>query len=155
MAKFKSQAKQVGIGQFEDILDGFFGEKLPALPMEVKEFLVKFGPWLIVVSVILMLPAIFAALGLGAIAVPFAYLGGIRSGFNFSLGLIFALVIFVLNIMALPGLFGRKMSAWRLLFYSSLVMAVENLLSMNLSGLVVGSVIGWYVLFQIKGLYNK
>lgn len=154
MAKSKFQTKQSGVGQLEDILDGFFGEKLPALPMGVREFLVKFGPWLVLVSVVLMLPALLAALGLGAIAVPFAYLGGVRTGFNFSLGLIFALITFILSIVALPGLFGRKMSAWRLLFYSSLVMAVENLLSMNLSGLVVGSAVGWYFLFQIKGLYK-
>jgi len=56
--------------------------------------------------------------------------------------------------VALPGLFKRKLSAWRLMYYSSLVGVLQALLAVNLGGLIIGATLSFYCLFQIKPLYK-
>ncbi len=78
----------------------------------------KFGPWITVVLLILTLPLLLVALGIGAVFVPF---GGVGYATGFGVLTIFVIVEIGLMIAALPGLFARKMAGWRLLFYSQLV----------------------------------
>lgn len=140
--------------KLEEFLDLYFGQKAPALPDNVKKFIVKYGPYIALVLMVLSLPAILLAFGITTIAIPFSYLGGIRTGLSFSFSTLLTLVVLVLEIMALPGLFKRQLSAWRLMYYSSLVCALQSLLAINLSNLIIGALISFYFLFQIKPLYK-
>ena len=100
-------------------LDFYFVKKAPfQIPDGGREFIVKFGPWITVVLLILTLPVLLFALGLGAIFIPF---GGIGYASGFGVLTIFVVVEVGLMIAALPGLFARKMAGWRLLFYSQLI----------------------------------
>jgi hypothetical protein len=103
---------------------------------------------------ILTLPMILGVLGLGAVVSPFAMMGGARLGMGYMLGILIAIVSLVLEIVALPGLFKREMRSWRLLFWVSLVTAVGSILRLDLGALVVGSIISWYFLFQIRSYYK-
>ena len=68
------------LSQLEALLDEYMVQKAPfALPQEVKEFLVKVSPYLVIVFAVMALPLIFAALGLTAILSPFAMMGGYLS----------------------------------------------------------------------------
>lgn len=145
-------ANQDYLKQVESFLEGFF-TKAPSLPKGLKEFIVKFGPWLMIVGLIFALPAMIAALGLTAFFAPIAYLGKSRMS-TFGVDVVISTVALALNAVALPGLFKRAMSGWRLLFYSSLLMAFGNLITFDLSSLVVGSLVGWYILFQVKSYYK-
>lgn len=156
----KSDVKGV-LSQLEAILDEYMVTKAPfALPQEVKEFLVNVSPYLIIIFVVMALPIIFAALGLTAILTPFAMMGGYRYGFDWGFGAIIGLVISVISIiieiMAVPGLFKRTKGAWRLLFYASIVSLIGSILSVSgiISG-IIGTIIGWYLLFQVKELYKN
>jgi hypothetical protein len=140
--------------EFETMLDDIFGKKAPALPENAKEFLVKAAPYLSILGVVMSLPAIFAVLGLGAIAAPFAALGGVSAFAGLSFSIIFLIINVVLMVMAIPGLFKRSMGAWRLMFYSTLVSAVSSLVSFSLGGLIIGTAIGFYFLFQLKSYYK-
>ncbi len=142
------------MAEFETMLDDIFAKKAPALPDNVKEFLVKAAPYLAIVGVVLSLPAVFAVLGLGAIAAPFAAMGGVSSFAGFSISIIFLIANMVLMIMAIPGLFKRTLSAWRLMFYSTLVSAVSSLVTFNLGGLIIGTAISFYFLFQVRSYYK-
>lgn len=141
------------ISQLESQLEDIFVKKVPALPENIKEIIVKISPYLAVVGVILGLPAVLTILGLGAIAAPFAVLGG-YSSFTGLISVIFAGIIIVLEILAIPGLFSRSIKAWRFLYYSVLVSAVSNLISLNLGGLIIGTAISFYFLFQVKSYYK-
>ena len=133
-------------------LDYYLVKKAPVqIPSNVREWLVKYGPWFIVVSLVLMLPAALISIGLGALAAPFAGIG-YAAGFGFR-GLGF-LAQFVLTAAALPSLFARKMSGWKLLFYAEIVSAVFSLLAGAVVSAVVVGVISLYVLFQVRGLYE-
>ena len=136
-------------------LDKIFVGKVPALPDNVKEIIVKLAPWFAVISMILMLPLILAFLGLGAVVMPFSYLGGLHAGFSYTLSLIFSVILIVIELMAIPGLFKRQEKAWRLMFYSTLISLVEQLFSFNLGGLVIGGAISFYFLFQVRSKYTK
>ncbi len=149
------------LSQLEGILDEYMVQKAPfALPQEVKEFLAKVSPYLIIIFAVMALPIIFAALGLTAILSPFAMMGGYRYGFEWGfvaiIGLAISVITVIIEIIAVPGLFKRTQGAWRLLFYASIVSLIGNIIS--LSGIVsgiIGAIIGWYILFQVKELYKN
>ncbi len=130
-------------------------DKIPGLPDNVKEIIVKIAPWFAAISMLMLLPLILAAFGISAVAMPFSYLGGLRMGFGYTLSLVFSFGMIVLELMALPGLFKRKGSAWRLMYYSTLLSLVQQLFSFDLGGLILGGAISFYFLFQVKSKYNK
>jgi hypothetical protein len=139
------------------LLDYYFVKKAPfQLPKGVKEWIVKYGPWIDLVLLVLFLPAILFALGLSAMFIPFAAVG---TGFGLAAIVLFVQV--VLMVMALPGLFARKMSGWKFLFYSSVINIVYGLVNMFTVGFgsivstILGAVISFYVLFQVRSLYKK
>lgn len=143
------------MAQLEDTLETYLINKAPyQLPENVKEAIVNYGPWINLVLLIMALPAILFAFGLGAIFTPFTFLGGIQAGINFGLTIIFSAFVLVLQGLAMPGLFKRAAFSWRLLYYATLISAVENLISFNLGGLVIGTLLSLYILFQIKSYYK-
>jgi hypothetical protein len=144
----------VDTSKLEAQLEPIFAKQLPGLPENVKEIIVKFAPYLAIIGVIFSLPAILAVLGLGAVAVPFAALGGVSAFTGLSLSIIFLVISTIIMIMAIPGLFARSIKAWRLMFYSTLVSAVSSLVAMNLGGLIIGTAISFYFLFQVKSYYK-
>lgn len=141
--------------ELENKLAEVFTKKLPALPEGIKEGIVKYGPYITVVMMILTVPAILAIIGIGMAATPFAFLGGFRGGLGYIVSMLFGLVMLVLEIMAISGLFKRQKKAWKLLFYISLIQATLNILRFDLGGLIIGTGISWYVLFQIKSYYKN
>jgi hypothetical protein len=142
------------LNELEAKLNEIFGEKAPQMPENVKELIVKYGPYISLLLLALSLPVILGALGLGAILAPMAFLGGARAGMSLTIGVVISVVVLVMEALALPGLFKRQMSAWKLMFWASLVNAVGSLLSLELAGLIIGTAISWYVLFQIRSYYK-
>ena len=149
------------LSQLEALLDEYMVTKAPfALPQEVKEFLVKVSPYLVIIFAVMALPLIFAALGLTAIFSPFAMMGGYSYGFGWgfsaTVGLVISVITLVIEVIAVPGLFKRTKSAWTLLFYASIISLIGSIISLTgiVSGLI-GAVIGWYILFQVKELYQN
>lgn len=133
-------------------LDFYLVKKAPfQIPDAGRELIVRFGPWITLVLLILLLPLLLVALGLGALVIPF---GGVGYAESFSLLTIFVIVEIGLMIAALPGLFARKMTGWTLLFYSQLVAVVHSLLMGNIIGGLLTALIGLYILFQVRPLYR-
>jgi hypothetical protein len=134
-------------------LDFYLVKKAPfQIPDAGREWIVKFGPWIAVVLLILTLPLLFVALGIGTVFIPF---GGVGYASGFGVLTIFIIAEIGLMIAALPGLFARKMAGWKLLFYSQLVSIVYNVLSGNVVGGLLFGLIGLYILFQVRTLYQE
>lgn len=151
MAK-KRQSEGV-IKMLEVRMEAFFGKKLPSLPTKVKEIIVKFGPWIAGVIILLSLPTLLAALGLSYSMLPGYWRYGYHFGYSISWWISVAAMVLV--VIALPGLTKRKISSWRLVFYSELVMAFYYLVTFDwLGGLIIGTGISMYILFQIKSFYK-
>lgn len=133
-------------------LDYYLVQKAPfQIPDGGREWIVKYGPWIAVVLLILTLPPLLFALGIGAVVMPFAGVG-YAAGFTYLTVLV--LVNVGLMVMALPGLFARKIAGWNLLFYAQLVGFLTSLLSGSVLGGLIGLLISLYILFQVRGLYR-
>lgn len=142
------------ITKLEKQLGLYLVDKAPAIPKEWREIIVKILPWLSVVMVIIALPAILAVLGLATMFGPYGYLAGVGYGSGVNLNWIFTLVIMAIEGLAIPGLFKRSRYAWSLLFYAALLGAVQNLVFVNLGGLIIGTLLSLYILFQVKEYYK-
>jgi len=133
-------------------------KKAPALPSNAVSIMVSVTPWIALVFGILGLFASLAGLGLGAMLGPIlAMTGSPMQAGGTVIYFVFALVSSVLMLAAVPGLLSRKMSGWKLLFWSEVVSIVASLLSFSVSGLlmtVVFAAIAFYLLFQIKSHYK-
>ena len=134
-------------------LDFYLVKKAPfQIPANGREMIVKFGPWIAVVLLVLTLPLLLFALGVGTVLMPF---GGPRYAAGFGFLTLFVIAQIGLLIAALPGLFARKMAGWQLLFYSQLVSIVYSLLSGSIVGGLLGGLISLYILFQVRTLYRE
>ena len=141
----------------EKKLNEFFGEKAPKLPDSVGEFLVKYGPYLMIVGLVFGVLSTLTTFGLIAAFNPMiraSYVYGYRNSAHFSVYGIVSLISMVLMAMAIPGLLKRTKKAWNLMFYASLITAVSYLITMNIGSLIIGMVINWYFLFQIRKFYK-
>ena len=151
-----TKSAAAGLGQLESVLDEYLVKKAPALPANIKELLVKFAPYLTIIGVVLVVPALLAAFSAGAWLSSNYYwaVGGVTLGWQYYLALGLSAVTVVLEALAIPGLFSRKMSGWKLLFYGILVNTVYSLVYFNLMGLLLGTLISLYFLFQVRSYYH-
>lgn len=146
------------LGQLEKTLDLYLGEKAPQLPKNVREIIVNLAPWLTLIGIVISLPLVLLALGLGALATPFMFLAGpaagVSYGVNYTISMVVLGVALVLDAFAIPGLFSRSRKGWRLVYWAVLVSLVSNLFTLNIVGGLVGALISLYFLFQIKEYYK-
>lgn len=142
------------LSKLETTLDEYLIKKAPPLPANAKEAVVKYAPYLSIFLIFILIVPILVTFGLGALLAPFAFLGGVGVGASFTFATLFLLAGLIIEIMAIPGLFKRQKSAWRLMYFGTLLNAVYNLLTFNLGNLIIGSLLGLYILFQIKSYYK-
>lgn len=134
-------------------LDYYLVGKAPfQIPEKGKEWIVKYGPWITIVLLVLSLPALLFILGLGTLFMP---LGGYGYATGFGLAAIVLIVQLGLQVAALPGLFARKMSGWTLLFYADIISFAYSIIQGQYFSSILSVVIGLYILFQIRGKYTK
>ena len=126
--------------QIEKTLDLYFGKKAPPIPENIKELIVKYSPYFIILTIVLTLAFGFR---------------GFRTAYNFSPWGPLSLVALILEGMAIPGLLKRTRLSWEYLFYASLISLLSNLLSINFGSLIIGGAISFYLLFQIKSYYKN
>jgi len=139
----------------EVFFDTYLNKKIPFhLPPSAKEFIVKYGPWISLVLMLIALPGILALVGLQSYYTPFAMVYGYHIGIMGMLSELITLVVFVMEGAALPGLFKRSLKGWQMLYYAALVSALGQLISFNLVGLIVGLALSMYFLFQVRGYYK-
>jgi hypothetical protein len=133
-------------------LDYYLVTRAPfQIPDGAREWIVRYGPWILLVLLVLSLPAVLIALGIGTFVLPFSGVG-YATGFGFVT--LFVVAGFVLRALALPGLFARRMQGWRLLYYATLVDLAGGILSGSIVGALIGALIGLYILFQVRSLYS-
>lgn len=125
----------------------------PHLPENIREVLVKIAPWLALIFGVLGIIG-----GLGVIGVsPLATLGGVQSGFFLLASGVLTIISSVFMLLAYPKLTKGLYAGWMFLFWSALVSAVSGLLSLSIGSVisaVVGIIISFYLLFEIKGHYK-
>lgn len=145
------------LGQLENTLSEYFGKKAPSLPSEAKEIIVKIAPFLAIIGVVLSIPAILVLLGLGGFATMLSPFGGMTSVGALPtmwLGIILLIPVVILEVMAIPGLFARSAQAWRYMYWAQLISVVSSLVQLNILGAIIGALVGFYLLFQVRSYYK-
>lgn len=146
-----AQNKQVN--QVVDMMEEWF-LKLPSLPTNWKEVLVKVTPWIALIFGVLGVVLSLIGLGLLAFLSPFVFLaGGWGAATGGPIAAILWLVSSVLMLLAYKGLTQRKLTGWNFLFWSEVVSLVSSVVLFSVSG-VLGTLLGFYILFQIKSYYK-
>ncbi|OGK23223.1 hypothetical protein A3C24_01020 [Candidatus Roizmanbacteria bacterium RIFCSPHIGHO2_02_FULL_37_24] len=149
-----SHGLPTSLSQLEKLLDTYFRQKAPKLPEDIQNIIVAFGPWLILIFILVSIPGILTAFGLGSLMGPVGFSVGANIGLMYTISWVFLAITLVLEALALPGLFNRQIKGWNFLFYASLVSLVQNIVLLNILGLIIGSGISFYILFQIRHHYK-
>ncbi|MCE6991537.1 hypothetical protein [Dyadobacter sp. CY323] len=136
----------------EKELEPIFLEKFPPFSDSVKEFLVQYGPYFILILSVFGLFGLLTAFGIGGAAMGMGAVS-IGMGFNFYVGVVLIVITLIMYLMAFTPLRARKRSGWNLLYYASLINVVTQLIQLNIIGALIGALIGFWVLFQIRGKY--
>lgn len=139
--------------QIPTMMEEWF-KKLPPLPANAVETIFKITPILALVFGILGVVLSISGLGVLAFIAPLAAIGGATP--QFGLGIIATLgwlASSIMMILAYPGLKAGKISGWTMLFWSEMVSVVTAVLGISF-GSVIGALIGFYILFQIKSKFK-
>jgi hypothetical protein len=157
----------------EKALAGVY-KSAPALPKNAKDWIVKYLPWLTILAAAGSAWAAYSAWHWAhAVASLANYLnqwsalyGGNEIVSNrMSAGLWIAFIVLlaeaVIYLAAFPGLKAVKKAGWNFLFLGVLVNLVFGIVTIfadyngagNLIGAIIGAVIGWYFLFQIRDYF--
>lgn len=140
--------------ELEKMLSDLFA-KLPSLPVNIKQVIVKIAPYLAVIGIILSLPAVLAIIGLGAIGSSMmAASGAWGYAGSGTLAVAFAVISVVLLALSVKGLFARTSSGWQFMYYNALVGAVYSLVRVDIMGFIIGTGVSLYILFQVKSYYR-
>lgn len=162
--------------QAEKSLDGLFKD-LPPLPKNAKDTIVNVMPWISLVFGILQVLAAYSVWRLADltnrladVADFYAASAGV-SGTHLSsldksviyLGAVVLAVEGVIGIMAYKALVARQRRGWDLLFLAALINIAYAVISIFINGRgfgdfllsLIGSALGFYLLFQIKSAYTK
>lgn len=140
-------------------------EKVPyKLPANVREWIVKYGPWITLVLGLLFLPVLFTVFAVSTyVATVYTAYVAPTVGPMYYIGILVLAVQVVVMFVSIPALLKRKRLGWQLLFYSntlSLVYSIFNTFSYGyfnfgtLIGGIIGAAISFYVIFQIRSYYK-
>src|SRR5688572_22263380 len=136
-------------------LDKFLSDlfaKLPNLPEGVRAFIVKALPYLNILGIVFTAPVILVALNISG---PLTFM--VRNGHpygSYVIPVLFAAAIVVLHILAIGGLFRREAKAWQYLYWAALLSGLEQIIFFNIAGLLIGTGLTLYILFQVRSSYH-
>ena len=131
----------------EKELEPIFTKQLPAFPDNIKDLFVKIAPFLAIIGVIIGVSGV----GFLALFSPFAWFSG---SLIYGIGMIFLLLMVILDALAIPGLFAQKMAGWKYMYYAQFLNLIYSLCMGNWISGLLGAFIGFWILFQIKEKYS-
>lgn len=131
-------------------------DKLPHLPANIRELLVSIAPWLALIGGILGLFGVWSA-GMLSAFFAFSFVGG-GSQMAWMIALVVALAASILELMAYGPLSARKKRGWNLLFYATVLTTAASVIQILIAygslGSLLGALVGFWLLFEIRGLYQ-
>lgn len=152
------------LNQLTKTLDEYYA-KAPVLPTNIKETLVSFAPWLALLGGAFALFAAYGAYQLmtwaSAVVNNPYYQALAPKSSGFSITIVLSIVVLlawaVLYFLSFSPLKAKKVKGWNLLLYGMLLSVVSNVVSLNLFSVassIVGFLIGYYFLYQVKSYYK-
>jgi len=134
---------------------GEWFDKFPPLPKNWRDTLARIAPILSLIFGILGILVAVSGLGVLTALSPFAVVGGAVPAYG--TGIIATIIYLVGSILLLasyPGLKARKYKGWTFLFWSEVANLVGGLVSLAFISAIIGALIGFYLIFQIRSYYK-
>ncbi len=139
------------VNSIEALWDEYFIQKAPFhIPAHIKEFLVKAAPYVVAIILLLTLPAILAVIGLWSMF-------SVINPYYWPLVVLstaFAIAVFALEVIAIKPLSKREIRGWKYMFYAQILWFIAGVLGWWVLWAIIGWLIGFYVLFQLKSYYK-
>ena len=136
-------------------------EKTPHLPEEARKSIVTVAPWLALIGGVLGLYGTYAGYKMLSLVSSMAYLGITSTWYPATLIALIAMgLAAVLDLLAYKPLTEHKKQGWNLLFYGNTLTTVATILTLlfgygsNGFGWIIGVVIGYWLLFEVRGAYR-
>lgn len=145
------------LNQLAKTLDGYY-VKLPALPKGINDFIVSISSWLALIFGVLAIFAGISAFSALSFLSPFTAVAG-ASGYAFTtiISSVVLLAQGIIELLAFSPLKARKVRGWNLMFYGLILSVVSSVIALNVYSVlnaIVGALIGYYILYQIKSYYK-
>jgi len=137
----------------ESQIETIVTKKLPPLPQNIIDILVTITPWLAVIGTVMGIPAILALFRMNQFAA-YYNVPGMGFGWGYQISNLLLIVQMVLMGLSIQGLFARKISAWRLMYYAAWVSMLSSLISGGILSLLISGALSFYILFQVKKAYK-
>ena len=138
--------------KFDKWLEGVF-KQTPKLPDGFRKFLVDVAPWLALLGGVMGIFGLLSALSLGGFVGGMAYAFGYRFGVWYWLNLVVLLAMTIVDFKAYKPLKERKMEGWKLMWYVSVFGLIQSVVVLNPMSVVM-SAVGFYLLYQVRGMYK-
>lgn len=128
----------------EKILKIFAGA--PKLPGNVVDFIVFFGPYLVLIGGILGILSVFTLLAIPVmplVSMQFIYLNVVS-----------AVITGIAAVASFDELQKKSLFGWRLIFWTGNLSIILSIIASGILGAIIAAVISWYILSQIRAKYN-
>lgn len=131
--------------------------KFPHIPENGRKTLADIAPWLALIFGVLGLLGIVSAGSLMSY-LSFSFIGMGMIQITMFISLLAGLIACILEILAFKPLKAMKKKGWDLLFYATVLTTATTILSLLFGyseiGGLVGALIGLWLLFEVRGLYQ-
>lgn len=163
MGAAQAQAKE-SMNALESWMAPLF-EKLPHLPEGGRKFLVTIAPWYALIFGVLGMTALLGLLALLGMGSAMGGLGAYGMGVGYGVGdslvmLLFGIASSLLLLMAFKGLKAGQKGGWNFLFYAEVVSVAGSVVAVVMTGgygilgTVIGALIGFYLIFEVRSHYK-
>lgn len=147
----------ISIAELDDLEEkaySYFSEKVPAIPAEAKETIVKFLPYAVILIIIAQVAAIISFFQISTVFDGLGYLYSINPGVIGVIGMILLGLAIFLECVALSFLFKHRLYGWRLLMYAVILTQINELINLNIINLLFSGLIILFILFQTRDRYR-
>lgn len=142
------------LDDIEESLYTYLNEKVPHIPDDAKETVVKYLPYAVILFIIGQISSILAFFHVNTLFDGLGYLYSSNSGPIGVVGIILLGMAIFLEATALPLLFRRIRYGWRLLFYAILLTQINEIINLNIINLLFSGLVILYILFQTRDRYR-
>lgn len=142
------------MNDLDKTFEKYFLTKAPKIPADIQNLFVQYGPYVLAVTTAISILGFLSAFGITTMTLGFGSMMGSRLGVTYQISMLLSVAMTVLTALALPGLFKKSMAGWRYVYFATLLGLVQNIILFNIAGLIIGTGLGLWILFQIRHHYK-